>query len=463
MVDVEVEKPIANSVKEGKQTKKQRREDKGTASDRAERKPVNDTAVDEHEPGPKVLKNATAEEEKQKKERRKAEDDAKATKAKAKKERKARKAALEETSKDAAAGADSSDKDDEAVQGGEIERIETEDIVNEPQIDLSSTTTPSTSRSSAFDASPNHSGFSSISSIAPPAAMEDPQSEKPLQEEPQEEPQEPRPTPEEIKARFVARIEAMKRARNADGLNGAPARNRQELMEARRQKEEQRKAHKKELRHKAKEEERQKRNETLARGSPLLSGSPILSPGSPLNNPSSPANNFSFSRVSFADGQHASATLNAIIDPKTKPKGPSDPRTALLAAQKKLCRLNSLDESKKADIAEKDTWLNARKRAHGERIRDDTSLLQKTLKRKEKQKKRSSKEWNERLDGVKKSQDMKQKKREANLQKRKEQTGKKGGKSGVRKGKGKTKARPGFEGSFRAKAPSGGADGGGKR
>ena len=96
-------------------------------------------------------------------------------------------------------------------------------------------------------------------------------------------------------------------------------------------------------------------------------------------------------------------------------------------------------------------WLNAKKHAHGERVRDDTSLLKKTLKRKEKQKDKSKKEWTERLEGIKKSQDMKQKRREDNLQKRKEE---KGGKKG--KGKPKPKARPGFEGSFRARPSAGG-------
>ena len=458
---VEAEKPIPNSVKKGKQTKKQRREEKGTASHRVERQPVGDSSVDKPESDPEIVRKAKAEKRRQKRESKKTKEEARAAKAKAKKERKIRESALEEDSKDAAAGADASDEDVGPVHGGEIDRIEMDTIVDEPPIEPLSTATPSTGLSPAFDNSENHSGSSSISSFVPPSATGASQSEKPSEQVAQAESKEPKLTPEEIKIRFAARIEAMKRARNADGLNGAPARNRQELMEARRQKEEQRKAHKKELRQKAKEEERQKRDETLARGSPLLSGSPLT--------PSSPANNFSFSRITFADGQRASAKLNSIIDPKIKLKGPSDPRTALLAAEKKQSRLNGLDESKKADITEKDAWLNARKRAHGERVRDDTSLLKKTLKRKEKQKKKSSKEWSERLEGVKKSQDMKQKKREANLQKRKEDKGKKGGKSGPKKGKGKPKARPGFEGSFRAKAPSGGgaaaaaADGGRRR
>lgn len=451
MDDVEFENPMPISIKKGKQTKKQKREEKGTPNDRPGWKPADDIAVDESKPHPETSKNIMAEKKRQKRERKKAKEEAKAAKTKAKKERKAQEAALEEDSKDAAVDADVRDEDDEAVQGGGIDGIE---------IDLLSTATPSTSRSPAFDASANHSGSSSVSSIVPPTSTEDSQPGT-LSKEAQEGPKERKPTPEEIKIRFAARLEALKRARNADGLNGTTARNRQELMESRRQKEEQRKAHRKDLRQKAKEEERQKHIETLARGSPLLSGSPLSV--SPLNAPSSPANNLSFSRVSFADGQHASPDLHAIINLKTKSKGPSDPHTALLAAQKKQTRLSGLDESQKADIAEKDSWLNARKRAHGERLRDDSSLLKKTLKRKEKQKKKSSKEWNERLDGVKKSQDMKQKKREANLQKRKEEKGKKGGKSSAKKGKAKPKARPGFEGSFRSKAPSGGADGGRRR
>jgi len=42
-------------------------------------------------------------------------------------------------------------------------------------------------------------------------------------------------------------------------------------------------------------------------------------------------------------------------------------------------------------------WLNAKKRAHGERVRDDTSLLKKALKRQESAKKKSEKEWQGKL------------------------------------------------------------------
>jgi hypothetical protein len=115
-----------------------------------------------------------------------------------------------------------------------------------------------------------------------------------------------------------------------------------------------------------------------------------------------------------------------------------------------------LDEEKRADIEEKDMWLNAKKRAHGERVRDDTSLLKKALKRKETAKKRSEREWKDRLDTVKKGKDMKQQKREDNLRKRRDSKGQSGGgKKAGAGGGGKGKPRPGFEGSFKAKVGGG--------
>ncbi|CZR57460.1 related to RRP14 Protein involved in Ribosomal RNA Processing [Phialocephala subalpina] len=251
--------------------------------------------------------------------------------------------------------------------------------------------------------------------------------------------------PELLRSRLNARIEALRAARKADGPDGRPARNRQELLEARRKKEEQRKAHKKELRMKAKEEEDAHREAALA--------SARDSPASSMMSPAihSPEHNFSFGRVSFADGQELAENLTSLKNAPRK-RGSQDVATALLASENKRKRIAGLDEEKRADIEEKDLWLNAKKRAHGEKVRDDTSLLKKTLKRKEKAKKKSEKEWTERKEGVAKSQAMKQKKREENLQKRRDEKGSKGkgkgkGKS-VKSKKPRVKSRPGFEGSF---------------
>jgi hypothetical protein len=252
-------------------------------------------------------------------------------------------------------------------------------------------------------------------------------------------------------ARLRAKIEAHKRARNADGLNGQPAKNRQELIEARRLKAEKRKAHKKELRQQEKEQSKKAEMEAhLAelRGSPSI-GSDMF--GSRAGSQSPPTTNFAFGRVAFSDGQRTSSDLSQIVA-NGKKKGSSDPKAALQAAEKKQARLNSFDESKRADIEQKDLWLNAKKKVHGERVRDDTSLLKKTLKRKEKTKAKSEKEWNERIEGVSKSQEVRQKKREGNIAKRKEEKGSKGKGKGTKKTAPKKKKRPGFEGSFSGRA-----------
>lgn len=252
--------------------------------------------------------------------------------------------------------------------------------------------------------------------------------------------------PELLRKRLAAKIELLRAARKADGPNGAPARNRQELIESRRKKEEQRKAYKKELRRLAAIEEANKREEALA----SARDSPASSMMGSIRH--SPEHNFSFGRVAFADGQQLTDDLSSLVAPPKK-KGPQDAATALQAAEKKRQRVAGFDDEKRADIEEKDLWLNAKKRVHGERVRDDTSLLKKTLKRKDKAKKKSEKEWNERKEGVAKSQAMRQKTREANLQKRKDGKGvkTKGGKSAGKGKKPKVKSRPGFEGSFSSK------------
>lgn len=327
----------------------------------------------------------------------------------------------------------SNDQDarEEEHPGNEIENFDAEGLEEQPDIQKSPASPSSIPPSPTFDHPTEPSANTSTSSTVPPATA--PKHIKLPS------------NPELLKARLAARIEALRTARKADGPDGKPARNRQELMEQRRKKELQRRAHKKELREKAKMEEDARREAALA----SARDSPASGMLSPLIR--SPDNNFSFGRVAFADGQTLTNDLSSIRDAPKK-KGPQDAATALLASEKKRLRVAGLDDEKRADIEEKDVWLNAKKRAHGEKIRDDASLLKKTLKRREKAKKKSEKEWNERKDGVAKGQALRQKKREENLRKRRQEKGSKGkgkfkGKAAGSKGK-KSKSRPGFEGSF---------------
>ncbi|KAI0381302.1 SURF6-domain-containing protein [Hypomontagnella monticulosa] len=240
-----------------------------------------------------------------------------------------------------------------------------------------------------------------------------------------------------LRARLAARIQALREARKAD-VDGKPVRTRQELIEARRQKQAERKAHKKELRKQAREEADRKREEALAsaRNSP---GS-ILSPAIDLEE-----NNFSFGRVGFGDGSQLSHDLSHVLS-NGKKKGPSDPKTALQKLENQKKRLQEMGEEKRKDVEDKELWLTARRRAEGEKIKDDEKILKKAVKRKEVAKKKSEKEWTARKEGVTKSMKDRQKKREENIRKRKED--KAMGKGGKKKGAKKSKGRAGFEGSF---------------
>lgn len=335
-------------------------------------------------------------------------------------------------------------KDTEASEDEEDDDQEDDGVVEEgfsiefnvEQEDPSSA--PSTTDSP--DASNPQSGTSSISSIVPPSTSTEakPAEPKPLKH-----------TPEELKQRLQKRLDELRAKRHADGLNGKPARNRQELIEARRQKAEQRKAHKKELREKAKVEEEKKNDEAMARRfSPGGSGSLLASPRSPAESVGSASNSFSFGRVMFTDGQQTDLTGTNVRE-KPKTNGARDPASQLKAVEAKKARLEEMDPAKRADVEDKDLWLNAKKRAHGERVRDDTSLLKKALKRKETAKKKSAREWRDRIDTVASSKEQRQTKRDENLRKRRDEKGTKGGKKKSSSSGKKKAARPGFEGSFK--------------
>jgi Surfeit locus protein 6 len=303
--------------------------------------------------------------------------------------------------------------DGDELLGNEISRFNAEGLEKEPNEETAS---PSPSPPSPiFDDPANPSANTSTSSVIPPAKV-----------------------PKHInKAKLEARIEELRNRRNPK------ARTRDELLEERRKKEAKERAKQQARRAQARAEEDARREAALAsaRDSPASS---MLSP-----HIQSPEHNFSFGRVAFADGQQLTDDLSTLLNAPKK-RGPQDPATALFTSEKKRQRIAGLDDEKRADIEEKELWLNARKRAHGEKVRDDTSLLKKTLKRKEKAKKKSEKEWTERKDGVAKSQAMRQKKREENLKKRRDEKGGKGkgkGKS-VKSKKPKVKSRPGFEGTF---------------
>jgi hypothetical protein len=245
-----------------------------------------------------------------------------------------------------------------------------------------------------------------------------------------------------LRARLEARLEFLRAQRKSKDDEGQEIRTRADLIEARRVKQLQRRAHKKEMRKKVKEEEDRKREEVLtsSRNSPMSMLSPML--GDPDDGRS--ANHFAFGRLAFSDGTQMSHDLSYEKSAERK-KLPSDPKTALAKLEAQKARLAGLDENKRKEVLEKETWLAARRRAEGEKVHDNEALLKKAIKRKEKTKKKSEREWKERKQGVEKSIKERQKKREENLRKRRDEKGSKGKKKG---GATKPKNRPGFEGGF---------------
>ncbi|KAF2445747.1 hypothetical protein P171DRAFT_411851 [Karstenula rhodostoma CBS 690.94] len=329
--------------------------------------------------------------------------------------------------------ADSAGEEEEHDDDDQIQAMDVSGLVEEEQ----STATPSAADSTASTASVA-SNASSSSSMPPPSEIPQKKEKKSLVPNQQKH--------EEFRARLQARLEEMRAKRKADGPDGRPAKNRAELIEARRKKEAERKQTKKAQRQLAQEDEdRLKAEEQLARirGG---SGSPSI-----FSHRSSPdrERNLSFGRVAWSDGKQLEGDLSGFRESK-KQKGKSDAKTALEAAKNKQARLNALDEEKRKDIQEKDLWLNAKRRAQGERVHDDPKLLKKSVKRLDQGKAKSSREWGDRKEAVEKGIEARQKKREGNLRKRREEKGVKGKKKVGKPGK-KVKKRAGFEGTFKAK------------
>ncbi|KAI9199227.1 surfeit locus protein 6-domain-containing protein [Polychytrium aggregatum] len=108
----------------------------------------------------------------------------------------------------------------------------------------------------------------------------------------------------------------------------------------------------------------------------------------------------------------------------------------------KLEQLKEADPSKAEQVQETEKWKRLNQLAQGQKLKDDPTLLKKTIKRIEKQKTKSTKQWGERKSTVRKQQSDKIAKREQNIKARMEGTKAKGAKG---------KKRPGFEGGLKKK------------
>merc|ERR1712025_752147 len=116
--------------------------------------------------------------------------------------------------------------------------------------------------------------------------------------------------------------------------------------------------------------------------------------------------------------------------------------------QEKVEQLKKSEDTEAKEMLSAMAWGNALQKAEGVKLKDDPKLLRNSIKRREKQKEKSKKTWDDRLETVAKQQAEKQKKRKQNLMDRK--AGKHNTKGGAKPnnkkkpdGKNKKKSKPG--------------------
>ena len=215
----------------------------------------------------------------------------------------------------------------------------------------------------------------------------------------------------ELKAKLQAKIQSMREKRKAPGskVPGA-ATSRQQILEERRRKAEL----KKEMKKKTVEEE---------------SSDDEVSDLSDVENIDESTSkkdvNVMFGNIEFADGERVSSDLSTTRRVEKK-KGPSnnDIKGHLKKIEREKERLQDLDKDSKSKIEDKQKWQKALASVQGLKVKDDEKLLKKALRRKESIKRKSEREWKDRIQTVADEKKMKSDRRDENLRIRRENKGK---------------------------------------
>lgn len=102
-----------------------------------------------------------------------------------------------------------------------------------------------------------------------------------------------------------------------------------------------------------------------------------------------------------------------------------DPKKLLQKLEEQKDKLQKLEESgeteKVIEIKEKTAWKNALAKSEGVKVKDDPTLLKKSVKKKEQKQRSSKNKWERRLQGVQKAKEERQQKRSENIVKRKKE------------------------------------------
>ncbi|KIK68419.1 hypothetical protein GYMLUDRAFT_237480 [Collybiopsis luxurians FD-317 M1] len=213
-------------------------------------------------------------------------------------------------------------------------------------------------------------------------------------------------------------------------------------MRERRRKETKEKIRKEKGKDKEKEKGKEKKDAVQAQGKTTKAQLFVDDPTTAVlasRGPNSKLTSVTFSSVSQSGPSAPSSS-------HTKLKTSSNPTQALSQLSTRKEKLASLPEEKRKEIEERERLEKAEARLEGVKVRDDEGRLKKAVKRKEKEKEKSRKTWDERKNQLTSSMAAKQKKRTDNIAMRNERRkGNDKKKPGMGKGS-KGKSRPGFEG-----------------
>ncbi|KMZ02537.1 surfeit locus protein 6 homolog [Drosophila simulans] len=118
-----------------------------------------------------------------------------------------------------------------------------------------------------------------------------------------------------------------------------------------------------------------------------------------------------YSKVDFA--------ANPGVKAKKSHQNPKEILKKLRDTKKQLTELREQGETDKAAEIQTDiAWRNAFDKVEGKKVKDDTKLLQKAIKKRRVEKKKSKTKWTERKQKVEHDKEKRQKKRQENLEKR---------------------------------------------
>lgn len=221
-----------------------------------------------------------------------------------------------------------------------------------------------------------------------------------------------------LREKLASKIQLLKEKRKAPGTKtgGAPV-SREAILEERKRKAELKAAAKAERKRKASEMEQEDDDDE--------DNSDSSDDEEEEEEEELSAKNVLFQNIVFDDNTKATSDLQNIRTNHLKKKGPAkkDLTGHLKRIEQKKEKLETMDETKRKTIEEREKWARTLAAAEGTKLRDDEKLLKKALKRKEAKKLKSEIEWRDRKDHVETLKNAKVKRREENLAIRKENKG----------------------------------------